>query len=404
MHVSCALDSNAHRLIHCGIWFASEQISLSMDPLVAQRTNSSSRSPGSSASPASRQQGDGDVRMEGLVIIVLGEGELRPEVIDCLRPKLRVKSSDYTWLDENDNVILNHVFRDSLANHHPWRDDTTQTPWTVDFHTGEMNVSEVRCRNDHQQTHHKSMSYEFSNSNDYALFHTKIRGKQFIREYEIESVAWMHRNTHKEKRQWIKSLKSSSETSVAIPITLKGPGPASHWKIKHVEITASWMKWDRVGNKEVKAEVKKADKKRSSSSEEPAPLRRSSSSWLMSIRSKRSSPPAATSLEQFTVPSSFGQEWHKVTIGFSETKGKIVFPPFFSHCRTLLTLHSERRFPTRCDSKSNRNAVFSILSHTNHSMLVITTSIDINGSSRANSVSVGNATHQSAIVQRNDPF
>lgn len=306
-----------------------------MDPLVSQRTNSSSRSPEGSASFASRPHGDGDVLMEGLLTIVLGERELKPEVIPCLRPRLQVRSSEYTWLDENDNAIIRHTFRNSLTNHHLWRDDDTQTPWTVDFHTDEMNVSEVKLRNVPHQTHHKSMSYEFSNPNDYALFHSKFRGKQFIREYEIASVAWAHCDTHVEKRQWIKLWRSSAETSVTIPITLKGPSPASRWKIKHVEITATWMRWDRVGTKEVKAEVKKADKKRSSSSEESASLRRVSSSWIVSIRPKRSSPPVATRLEQSTVPPSLAQEWHKVTIVFRETRGKIVFSLFLStaeHC------------------------------------------------------------------------
>lgn len=264
-----------------------------------------------------------ETRMKGSVTVFLE----RHDPVPLSRPWLQVKPSEYTWSDENGHQALRHSFRDALRNHHLWKDDDTRTPWTVDFDAGEIAASEVRCLDDRHLPHHKSMlSYVFSVADDYKRFQTVFRGMRFINDHEIASINCKGHDTYKEKRQDIKSWESNAMVFLTIPVSLRSPGSSPPWKIKHVEVMASWMTWEKVKSKAVKAELKKDYDEDSLDKERAPPIRRTSSSLLRAFHISKghrfsvSSPHDDTR----TIPSS-AQQWPRFFIEFSSTTGQFNF-------------------------------------------------------------------------------
>jgi hypothetical protein len=277
--------------------------------------------PGQPVSRADGQYDSGRVLMNGPVTILLDEHK----TLHLLRPQIQIKLADYTWFDEDNKPVLHHSFNDSLKHHHLWKDDETQTPWTVDFDIGEIGASKVRCSSDHHLPHDKLMlSYKFANFTDYQRFQTTFRGKSFIRDYDITFIDCSRHDTLKEKKQCIKSWKSNAKLSLTIPVSLRSPGPNSSWKIKHIEIMASWMAWESVKTKAVKAEYRKTHKT-PSLFQEPTPIRRRSSLLQAFVRSKHSSPSVSSTEEESTASPSFAQQWPSFVIRFSSSAGEITF-------------------------------------------------------------------------------
>jgi hypothetical protein len=241
--------------------------------------------------------------------------------VSVLQPQLQMELTSYTWFDENNSLVLHHSFRDSLERHYPWRDDETQTPWTVDFDISEVTASKIRCSNGRHPLHDKYMlSYSFENPIDYQRFQTMFRRKSFIRDYAITSIDCDRKDTLMKKEQCIKSWQSNEGISLTIPVSLKSSGSSPLWKIKHIEITASWMKWESIKTNAIKARYRKAHE--ASSSQVPTPFRRRSS--LFYDRLKQRSPPAPTIDEDTIADPSLARQWPSFLIKFISSEGGFI--------------------------------------------------------------------------------
>lgn len=259
-------------------------------------------------------------RLEGSVTILLERHA--PVVIS--QPMLEIKPCEYTWLYEDGQSVLRHHFRDPLNNHYLWKNDETQTPWTVDFDLEQLEVSDVWCSEKCLKTpHHKSMlSFIFSRHDDYKYFQSIFRGKRFINDYEITSLECGRRDTLKEKDQCIKAWELNAELTLTIPVSRLSHGlGGARWHIEHIEVMISWMRWEKVKTKGVKAAYRKS-RNEAPVVEKPPPVRRRSSLLQALSRSKPRSPSAPSMEEEIQAPQSFAQEWPKFLIEFSNSTGK----------------------------------------------------------------------------------
>lgn len=260
--------------------------------------------------------------LEGSVTIFL-DGHA-PVVIS--RPNLEIKPCEYTWLDENDQSVLRHHFRDSLHRHHVWKNDETQTSWTVDFDLDQLEMSDVWCSDIClKKPHHKSMlSFRFSRLDDYKNFQSVFRGKRFVNDYEITSLECGRRDTLREKDQCIKAWESNAELTLTIPVSQISHGlGGARWRIEHIEIMVCWMKWGKFKTKGVKAEYRKSHNEIPVGEKSPPVCRRSSLLQTLS-RSKQRSPSSPSIQEEIQAPQSFAREWPRFSIEFSNSTGKTI--------------------------------------------------------------------------------
>ena len=148
------------------------------------------------------EHGHGQVSIWGSVTIFLD----KHEPVSISQPHLQMELTSYTWFDENNRLVLQHSFEDSLGLHYLWRDDPTTTPWTVEFDIGEVSASKIRCSDGRHTLHDKYVpSYMFENLIDYQRFQTMFRRKSFIRDYAITSIDCGRKDTLVEREQCIKS-------------------------------------------------------------------------------------------------------------------------------------------------------------------------------------------------------
>lgn len=264
------------------------------------------------------EQYDGrKILIEGSITILLDHHA--PKHIS--RPHLRANVAHYTWFDESNECALRHSFNDPLKNHHVWRDDETQTPWTVDFDMGVISASKVKCwHNAHSPHRNYMLSYVFTHAADYQRFQTMFRSKEFCRDYETKSIDCDRSNTLKQKTQCIKSWKSNENLSLTIPVSVRSTGPGPAWKIEHVELTATWMEWQSLKPKSVKATYRRVSRRPSLAQE-----------WARNhghaFFRRRSSQPVSSTLDAeaiTTADPSFMKKWPSFVIEFSNVAGKIV--------------------------------------------------------------------------------
>lgn len=280
------------------------------------------------------RQYDGDqVLMEGSVTLLL---DRHPSMI-ILRPQLRVNATEYTWYDESNKRALCHRFNNPMRYHHIWKSDETRTSCTVDFDMSVISASKIQCSKDGHSPHSNHMlSYVFASPADYQRFQTMIRGKTFGRDYDIKSIDCDRSNTLKQKDQCIKSWRSNGDLSLTIPVSVRSTGSAPAWKIEHIEIMASWMEWQVVKPKSVKATYRT---KRSSMVHQPGRDRGHVFSWR-----RASQPVPASHTQEITTASpDFRQQWPSFVIDFSNSAGKISL----CHHWASLTYLSTRRILTR---------------------------------------------------------
>jgi hypothetical protein len=268
------------------------------------------------------EHGDGQVSIWGSVTILLD----KHIPVSISQPQLQMELTSYTWSDENNNFILQHSFKDALERHYLWRDDETETPWTVDFDIGEVSASKIRCTNGRHPLHDKYMlSYIFENLVDYQRFQTMFRRKPFVRDYAITSIDCDRKDTLTKKNQCVKSWQSNEGISLTIPVSLKSAGSNPLWKIKHIEIAASWMNWESVKTSAIKAGYRKTHT--ASSSQVPTPFRRRPSFLQVYDRLKQRSPPASTVDEDTIADPTLVQQWPSFLITFISSEGEFTSFP-----------------------------------------------------------------------------
>lgn len=226
-----------------------------------------------------------------------------------------------SWLNQSGETVLRHYFKDLMKNHHTWRHVVQHdNPRTMVFDHDENQGCIVHCSVEAHKAHVKTIpNYVFSTEHDYISVQSLLRGALFVQDYETLSIKCPKATeVHASRYHCVKSWQlhaDSPQRSLSIPITLK-----SSFKLKHIDVQARWMKWEKQDTKSIKLVFLQVQKKASDASvagRRMSMLRRLSFKPLVSGESS-----AQASLEPDQLaPADMAQRWNHFVLEFRDEDG-----------------------------------------------------------------------------------
>ncbi|CZT24291.1 uncharacterized protein RCC_10012 [Ramularia collo-cygni] len=208
-----------------------------------------------------------------------------------LASQLLMSSQECSWRDDVGRIVLRHTFKDALKNYHPWRHAAQHPQWTMAFDHDEMQGCVAHCSIDGHNPHLKTVPiYVFSEECDYQSVQSLLRGVPFVCDYETISIKCKASDSQASKSLCVKSWRSRADAlgkTLTIPITVSGK---AGYRLKHIEVQARWMRWEKQDAKVVKLDFIQVAKKKSSADTSANAARRSTFRLSRTDISFKSSP------------------------------------------------------------------------------------------------------------------
>lgn len=158
------------------------------------------------------------------------------------------------------------------------------------FDHDEMQGCVVHCPVTGHDPHLKTVpNYSFSSDCDYNSVQSLLRGGPFIRDYETASIKRRAPGSQASRKLCVKSWQMHADAprrSLTIPITVS---TKAGYRLRHTDVQARWMKWQKQDSRSVKLEFIQVPKKRSSADASTTTSRRSSFKFPRAASSSESS-------------------------------------------------------------------------------------------------------------------
>lgn len=162
------------------------------------------------------------------------------------------------WYGADDHVVFEHRLQER-SRRHPWR-HSLHGRLTVSFTAYDAVGSKLVCYRSHHQDHvDQTPDYVFRDDASYELFHTILRHRAFLKEFNVKSIKT--KDAEKTGNCAVKfwGPREASAATIAIPVTFVG----NH--VTHQDPQLRWMSCTKVpSSREVRLDLKHTKRRASS--------------------------------------------------------------------------------------------------------------------------------------------
>lgn len=235
---------------------------------------------------------------------------------DAHAKRLSIGPRTCTWSDDEARVVFRHTFHHELSEYFPYRDVAKHGERTLTFDYRAMRNCEAECFVAGHEPHSRTIPcYVFSNREDYKKVQSLIRGTAFVRDFETTSIDCGASGAQSNPDQCVKLW---ADSKLTIPVSLHYN---DGWKLKHAEVSARWLTWEKSGSRKVKAKFDKI-RRRSSAEVHPQGARRFSFAPKNVLNRHREQSVSEKSPGEEEARTGAARQWQHFSFEFSDTEGK----------------------------------------------------------------------------------